>query len=223
MLFRLALTAGWLAALSATVPAAAQQGIYTCVDGKGRRITADRPIVECIDRTQKELSNSGLLKREVGPSMTAQERAAQEEKDKLAAEERARVAEDKRRDRALLLRYPNRAVHDQERAAALAQVDEVTKTANKRVGDLAEQRKTINAELEFYSRDPSKAPPMLKRRIEENDANMNAQKTFIAGQELNKKRVNQRFDEELVKLGTLWGMAGPASPATGAPRTVVKN
>ena len=126
--------------------AAAAQDIYTCVDGKGRRITADRPIAECIDRTQRELSRSGLVKRQLGPSLTAHEQAAQDEKDRQAAEIRAREAEDKRRDKALLQRYPTRAVHDQERVAALVQIDEVIKAASKRRGELADQRKVAQTE-----------------------------------------------------------------------------
>jgi len=196
---------------------AAAQNIYTCVDGKGRKITADRPIVECIDRTQQELNSSGTVKRQVGPSLTAQERAAQEEKDKAAAEARAREVEDKRRDRALLQRYPTRAVHDQERVIALGQIDEVIKASNRRTGELAEQRKAIQAEFEFYAKDPGKAPPALKRKLEENEASSAVQKKFVQDQEQEKKRVNQRFDEELVKLKQLWALReGAPTPAPTA-------
>jgi len=216
LLLRTALTVIWVWIAFAASHAAAQN-IYTCVDGKGRKITADRPIVECIDRTQQELNKSGTVRRQVGPSLTAQERAAQEEKDKAAAEALAREAEDRRRDRALLLRYPTRAVHDQERVIALAQVDEVIKASNKRTMELAEQRKAIQAEFEFYAKDPSKAPPALKRRLEENEASSVVQKKFVLDQEQEKKRVNQRFDEELVKLKQLWALReGPAVPAATA-------
>jgi hypothetical protein len=198
----------------------AAQNIYTCVDGKGRKITADRPIIECIDRTQQELSPSGLVRRQMGPSLTAQERAALEEKEKAAAEVRARETEEKRRDRALLQRYPRPAVHEQERATALAQIDEVIKAASKRTVELAEQRKSINSELEFYEKDPAKAPPALKRRAEENDSSALVQKKFIQDQEQEKRRVNQRFDEELVKLRQLWAIAGvPATAASGIAGT----
>ena len=60
----------------ATITAAQSAGIYTCVDAKGRKITSDRPIVDCIDREQVELNPSGTVRRKVGPSLTAQERAA---------------------------------------------------------------------------------------------------------------------------------------------------
>ena len=83
-------------------------GVYTCVDAKGRKLTADRPIADCIDREQKVLNPSGTVKAKVGPSLTAQERAEQEQKTKREAEEQAKAADEKRRNRALLSRYPNK-------------------------------------------------------------------------------------------------------------------
>ena len=204
---------------------AAAQNIYTCVDGKGRKITADRPIAECLDRPQQELTSSGYVKRQVNPALTGQERVAQEERDKLATEERARVAEDKRRDRALLLRYSSRTVHDQERGTALAQIDEVTKAAANRAAELTEQRRAMNSEFEFYAKDPGKAPFLLKRRLQENDASMLMQKKFIADQELEKKRVNLRFDQELLKLNQLWALTGgvPANAAVMPAKVTAGN
>lgn len=190
------------------------QSIYSCVDAKGRTLTADRPIVECLDRTQQELTGSGTVKRQLGPSLTAHERAMQEAKDKRAADLRAREAEEKRRDRALLLRYPSRSVHQQERATALAQIDEVIKAARKRTAELAEQRKGIQSEFEFYVKDPRKAPASLKRQLEESDGSLAVQSKFIGDQEQEKKRVNLRFDQELVKLQQLWTpVAGTAKAA----------
>ena len=208
---------------------AAAQSIYSCVDAKGRKLTSDRPIAECTDRTQRELSSQGTTKRIVGPTLTAQERAAQEAKEKAVEEERAAALEEKRRDRALLARYPNKAVHDNERALALEQVNEVIKASAKRTQELAEQRGAITMELEFYKKDPSKAPAALKRRVDENDASVAVQRQFLTEQALEKKRVNLRFDEELVKLKQLWAMAsgsvataGDSPPAPAAPNALKK-
>jgi hypothetical protein len=199
---------------------AAAQGIYTCVDSKGHKITSDRPIAECMDRTQREISPSGAVKRVIGPSLTSSERAVLEAKERQAAEVRAQQAEEKRRDRALALRYPNKETHDGERALALAQIDEVVKAAVKRMQELSEQRKSIDTELEFYKKDVNKAPTPLRRRLEENQSNVAAQKRFIADQEVERRRVNQRFDDELAKLRQLWvqlGTPGYAAPiAAGA-------
>ena len=195
---------------------AVAQGIYTCVDAKGRRITSDRPNIECLDRAQQEISSSGTVKRVLGPSLTAQERKVLEEKERLDAQERSRDAEEKRRNRALLLRYPNRAVHDKERSLALAQVHQVIASAFQRMHDLAAQRKPINLELEFYKNDLMLAPAALRRKVEENDGNMLVQRRFVDDQEVEKRRVNSRFDEELVKLTQLWTMTGVTQSAAPA-------
>ena len=223
------LTAGIVAvaalSLSSTVFA---QAIYSCVDGSGRKITADRPIAECRDRVQREINPSGTVKRVLEPALTADERAAREEKEKLAAELREREVEEKRRDRALLLRYPSRDTHDKERAEALGQIDEVINAASKRATELGEQRKAITVDLQFYKADPTRAPSSLKRRLEENDSNQAIQKRFIAEQDTEKKRVNLRFDEELGKLRRLWPLAGgvpskaASAPASTSPPAAAK-
>ena len=95
------------------------------------------------------------------------------------------------------------------------------KAATKRIGELAAQRKSIDTELEFYKGDPSKAPPYVRRQIEENDRSTVVQKRFIAEQEGEKKRVNSRFDEELDKLKQLWLLKAPAvatNPASSGKR-----
>lgn len=179
-------------------------GIYSCVDSKGRRLTSDRPIPECLDREQRQLGSSGVLKRVVPPSYTAEERAKIDAQKKNEEIQRARVAEEKRRDRALMVRYPNQAMHDKERADALGQIDEVVGAVNKRVTALGLQRKEIDTELEFYQGDLKKAPSWLQRKLEDNEQQVAVQKRFLADQAQEKQRINGRFDEELAKLRQLW-------------------
>ncbi len=186
---------------------AAAQSIFSCTDARGKKLTSDRPIPECLDREQSELNPSGTIKRNVGPSLTSAERERIEAQQKKDAEEKARVNEERRRNRALLMRYQDQAAHDRERAEALKQVDEVIATADKRLAELAKQNEGIKAELEFYKNDPTKAPPKLRRQIAEHDDSVRAQQRFIADQAQEKKRVNDRFDEELARLKPLWSGA----------------
>lgn len=194
-------TLGCDAAWAQTSPAAS---IYTCVDRNGRRLTADRPIPECLDREQRELSPSGITRRQIGPSLTEHERAAQEVQRRKEVEARNREIEERRRERVLTSRYPDKATHDVERFAALQLVDDVTATAEKRMAELKEQRKAMDVEMEFYKRDPAKAPMSLRRKIAENEDGIAEQMRFIAGQDQEKRRVNQRFDLELAQLRKLW-------------------
>ena len=187
------------------------EGIYTCVDSKGRRLTADRPIADCIDREQAEISPTGKVVRKIGPSLTADERLAEDEKARKLAEERNRQLDEKRRDRALVARYPDRMVHDKERAQALSTADDVIASAAKRSAELAVERRKLDTELEFFRSDLSKAPPHLRRQIQENEEQVAAQKRFIAGQEAEKQRIIARYDEELVRLKVLWAQREPPS------------
>jgi hypothetical protein len=201
---------------------ASAQAIFTCIDAKGRRLTADRPIAECADREQKELSPSGTVKRKIGPVLTAEERAVEDEKNRKAIEERNRQIEDKKRERALLTRYPDKAAHEKERAVALAAADDAIVLAKKNVDDLTRQRRKLDTELEFFKGDASKVPAQLKRQIEENEQHVEAQQRFIANQDNEKKRINARFDEELVKLKQLWAQRAAPAMAVGAASAPAK-
>jgi hypothetical protein len=58
--------------------------------------------------------------------------------------------------------------------------------------------------MEFYAKDPSKAPLYLRRQVDDNTQSTAVQQRFIADQEDEARRVNQRFDDELVRLRQLW-------------------
>ncbi len=217
------LVAGLLLAVLSTAglaqtPRSGAPEIYTCVDAKGRNLTSDRPIAECLDREQKMLNPSGTVKAKVGPNLTAQERSELEAKEKVELEERARLNEEKRRDRALLVRYPNKAVHDRERAVALAQIGVVRQAAVNRVDELQRQRAAVLDEMEFYKKDPNKAPASVRRQLEEVNASLAVQARFIAEQDAEVKRVTFRFEEELFRLKQLWALQA-GGPATSASKT----
>ena len=191
----------------------AQQGaIYTCTDAQGRRITADRPIADCVDREQRVLGNTGVELRRVSPTLTEQERSAIDARRRQDQAEQARVREERSRDRAMLLRYPNQASHDAARNEALSQVSDVNAVAQQRLSELKQRRTKLNTELEFYQNDPKKAPANLRRQLDDNTESQAEQQRFIKQQEEEKQRINQRFDAELQQLRKLWAELPPAAP-----------
>ena len=197
---------------------AAPAAIYTCTDARGRTLTADRPIAECIDREQRLLGPSGTTQRRIEPTYTAREQAEREERARQAAMVAARQTEERRRERALLARYPNAAAHERERAEALVQVDAVIQAAKKRLGELADERKKVDEELEFYKGDASKAPAGVRRKLEDNMQSVAVQNRFIGEQEEEKKRVNARFDEERFRLRQLWSPENGGLPVKASAR-----
>ena len=200
----------WAAGVAAQTQSPIIPGVYTCTDAKGRKLTADRPIPECTDREQKVLNPSGTVKAKVGPTLTPMEKAELEQREKREAEERNRTLDERRRDRALLTRYPNKEVHDGERREALAQISVVIQAAKNRLTELSRQRISIDEEMEFYKKDPSKAPAYVRRQLEENIQSQTVQKRFIDEQEAEIRRVNARFDDELTRLRQLWTLNTPA-------------
>jgi hypothetical protein len=226
--------AAWLVLAAGALPLAealaqnrplATGGIYTCVDDRGRRLTSDRPIAECIAKEQQILNRDGSLRAVHPPTLTAEERAEKEARERAAAEARAQLADAARRDRNLVARYPNEAAHQKAREAALDTVRVAQRSSEVRLRDLANERKPLLTELEFYA--GRQVPPKLKAALDANDAAVEATKQASVGREAEIGRINRFYDIELERLRKLWGGATPgtlgplpsppARPAASAP------
>lgn len=198
-----------LAAGPALSQAPAPTGIYTCIDDKGRRLTSDRPIAECTAREQRILNKDGSTRTVKPPTLTAEERAERDARERKAAAERMALHEATRRDKNLLARYPTEAAHQKAREAALDTVRLAVTATEKRLADLKAERKPLMDEAEFYQ--GKTLPAKLKAQIEANDAATEAQKQSTATQQAEIERVNRNFDVELSRLRRLWAGAPPGS------------
>lgn len=184
-------------------------GIYSCVDAQGRRLTSDRPIADCANREQRVLNRDGSVQRVLPPTLTAEERAEREAAQRKADLARAAQADAVRRDRNLVVRYPNQAVHNKAREAALDTVRLAMKATEQRVKALAAERKPLLDEAEFYA--GRQIPARLKQQLDANDAGVAAQRQSAANQEQELARINRLYDAELDRLRRLWAGALPGS------------
>lgn len=197
------------AALVAGAAGASAAQIYTCTDASGKKLTSDRPIVECNAREQRLLNTDGSVKRVMPPTLTTDERAEIESRERDAATERATRQDAIRRDRNLLARFPDEAAHRKARASALDDVRKALRLSEARLGLLAAERKPLVDEAEFYA---GKAQPLkLKMQLDANDASTEAQRTLVQNQELEVVRIDKLYDAELGRLKKLWGGALPGS------------
>lgn len=226
---------GWLLAAAVALPllrsapvlaqaAAPVNGIYTCVDERGRRLTSDRPIPECNAKEQRVLNRDGSLRTVRPPTLTAEERFEQEARDRQAAEQRTMQADAARRDRNLLQRYRSEAAHQKAREAALESVRTVQRLTRVRLADLARDRKPLLDEAEFYK--GRNLPARLRQQLDANDAAIAAQNDAVAAQDAEIERINRFYDIELERLRKLWAGAAPgslgalsAAPEAAAPAT----
>ena len=209
-----------LAALAAVTAGCAVQAaeptkvIFTCIDAQGRRLTSDRPIPECVAREQRVLNPDGSLREVRPPTPTAEEVSAREARERAAAEERKARAEAVRRDRNLISRFPDEASHQRAREAALGHVRDAMRASEKRLKDLATERKPLLDEAEFYK--GRALPPLLKSQLDANQVAADAQRASMVNQQAEMARVNRLYDAELARLRQLWAGAPPGSvPPTG--------
>jgi thiamine biosynthesis lipoprotein ApbE len=204
-----------LAPLAGAAQAPANAGfVFTCVANGGRTITADRPIAECMDREQRVLRRDGSLDRILAPPLTAEQRAAKEARERLAAEEKRAQTEAVRRDRNLLQRYPDRATHDKAREASLRAATDGVVLSERRLAELAAERKPIVQEAEFYTGKP--LPPKLRQQFNANDGATEAQRAALQNLKAEVARVNAVYDSELERLNKLWAGVPPGSVAAMA-------
>lgn len=206
----------WALPAWAQTPPSAGAGIYTCIDAQGRRLTSDRPIADCSSREQRVLNRDGSVRQVIPPTMTAEERAEREAADRRAEIARAAQADAVRRDRNLVSRFPDEAAHRKSREAALDTVRLAMKSTERRVRELAAERKPLLDEAEFYRGRPM--PARLKQQFDANDAGVDAQRQAAATQEAELVRINKLYDLELERLRRLWAGARPGSlpPVAGA-------
>ncbi|HUG22977.1 DUF4124 domain-containing protein [Piscinibacter sp.] len=186
--------------------------IYTCIDANGKRLTSDRPIAECLAREQRLLNPDGSLRRIVPPTPTPEERAEQEARERQAAALRVQQQDAIRRDRNLILRFPNEATHNNARAAALDDIHAAVQLSEKRIAVLAAERKPLLDESEFYP--DGKLPLKLRQQLDANDAASAAQRSLIQNQQAEIVRINMRYDAELARLRRLWSGAPAGSMGT---------
>ncbi|MDZ7859017.1 DUF4124 domain-containing protein [Sphaerotilus sp.] len=202
------------------LPAALAANIYTCVNAKGQRITSDRPIAECLDRAQELRNSDGSVRKVVPPSMTAEERAAHEDRlrREMAAEAMRRDAI--RLDRNLLGRYPDEARHQRARRAALEPLNTALSATERRLAELEHERRRLQDEAEFYKgRD---LPRELKIKFGNNQAALQAQQDAAQNHQAEINRINATYDQELARLKRLWAGAAPGSVSLPASASAAR-
>ena len=156
-------------------------------------------------------------------SLTADERADKEARDRDAAAAFAAQQDAVRRDRNLLARFPDEAAHRKARNAALDGMRGAVKASEARLELLAKARKPLMDESEFYN--AKTMPATLRTQIEGNEASAEAQRSLIQNQQLEVTRINRLYDAELERLKKLWrgapaGSLGPlpVGDAGSAPK-----
>jgi hypothetical protein len=134
---------------------------------------------------------------------------------RLKAQESAVRDEAVRRDRMLLIRFPDQKSHDAARQRALMPVVRLIDSAHTRLAKLEAESDTLITKRAALGFKP--VPEDLKAQIGINEGAMEAQRNILRKEEAERDRINQQFEAERLRLERLWGGAAPGSEAQPAP------
>lgn len=220
----LALPVALLLGLAADAGWAQASRIYTCKDASGKTITSDRPLPECQDREQRILGKDGTTIQKIDAPLTPEQKAARA--DELA---KKKIEDDKKReqlrkDKALINTYQTVDDLESKRQRALAQVEREARESEKRLVILQKQAEDNRADAEFYKK--KSMPADLKRRLDENEAALRAEKLLLSSKRDEVTQVNLKFDEDKRRYIELTGAVvttpTPAPAPAPAPASAKK-
>lgn len=201
-------------ALTLGLTCTAQAQIYMCKDANGRTLTSDRPIPECANRAVKELSKDGVVKREIPPPLTPEQiRQKKEAEDKKKAEEAA-IAEQKRRDAAIMGAYQNEAQIEAERQRSVSQLRNNINIAITTQNNAEQRRKALQTEADGLVKSGKPVPPPLKTRIDDSQRTINQESKNIAGMEDDMLKIKAKYDDLIKRFRAINGE--PAAPDASA-------
>ena len=197
-------------AAAAAVQAQVKAQVYTCTTATGRKITADRPIPECMDREQRELQTSTGRVNILKPKQTEAERWAEREAQKQLEREKESTVQQQRRDQQLLARYPDEAALEEKRSYMLEEVKKRWAPTLEEQAEINVRRKEISAAADARRKagktadfSTAKEAAQLERRTFQLQPMMDKAQADI-------DRVNQDMDTDLARLRYLRGQAQTA-------------
>lgn len=188
--------------------AACAQSVYTCKDRNGHVISSDRPIPECADRSMRETTPGGMLKREIAAPLTPEQQAQKEQDDRnrKLVEEAAR--ERRRRDMALLAAYSDEGQIEAARKRSLVDTQDSIKASKVRLDGLNKEKQTLVAEVKTYQ--GKTVPPLVQRRVEDNQLAIDDETAAMKLRENDVGRINQRYDDDLKRFRELMAAMKPS-------------
>jgi hypothetical protein len=183
--------------LSLLHSACAHAGVfYMCKDAAGRTLTSDRPIPECADRTIREYGSNGVLKREIVPPLTAEQKREKAAEAQRRKAELAAVEEQKRSDRALLARYRSEDDIAQARQREGAPLIEQLGQQKDELAVAEKEWQAIRTAVDTQ-REKGNVPQMMQTKHVQALENVRVRKNAVRDSEAILARINAKYDAVL--------------------------
>jgi len=212
-----------IALLAATVPVLAagpasdKQRIKKCQDTSGKWHYGDTAAEQCARSKVIELDQRGVKRKEIAAPLTEAElkarestRAAEEEKKRLAAEQKAR-------DEALLASYTHEddIVHISKRKTA--EMDAQIRSAEESLKSLHKSLERVQAQAAEEQRAGKKISPQTEKSLANNQALITRQEANIQKMKDEKQKMGLQYQQDLERFRELKRRAPAPAAATTSP------
>jgi hypothetical protein len=172
---------------------ASKGGVFCCTDN-GHQVCGDTLPPQCFNKSYRELSPQGTVRRLVEAPLTPEQLARREAEEKARRAEQARLRAEQRRNQSLLETYASVADIDARRDRAVDAVQQELKQAEARYSQLMVKRQELQREAEFYQKRPM--PPTLASSLRESDSELGAQVAVIESKRKDIEAIRTRFEQD---------------------------
>lgn len=189
-------------------PSSQSTGLMCCTDASGRRACGNPLPSQCAGRAYKIYNQQGMVVREVGPPLTAEEKAAKAEAELQEKAAEAAAKEQKRKDIALQETYTS--VQDIDRMQVRAEADAKTAIANAelKIVEARKRRKKFESEAEFYQN--RALPPAISKGLRDEDVEIKSQTELIDAKKRDLEQIRAKYDEDRRRYTELTRRSGPS-------------
>ena len=212
-----AVVTAFIAFAVAAVDARAAGRIVCWKDASGKVVgCGDRVPPEYYDSATKELDKRGITRRTTETAEEAERRRAEElALARKKAEEKRRIADELRRDRALLATYTSEREIDDRRDRELEQVEAQIKQLDVALKNVVERRADTEVRIEAAKKNENLAEtlPALQRDLESNWEEQRRLEQRIANREKDMQDIRSRFEAQKQRYRALTGMGPATTPA----------
>lgn len=199
--------------LATSVQAAGE--FYCCQDpSSGRRVCGDTLPEQCRGRAYRMLDSGGNIIKEVGPPLTAEQKAEQAAENRRKKKQEEADRELRRRDQALLDTYTTPEDIDLAQKKAEADVNFAILAAIARIDAAQSKRKKFADEAEFYKK--KAMPPDLERELKAIDHEIRLQQELLDLKKKDFETIKAKYDADRKRYFELTrrppAAAGSATP-----------
>ena len=204
---RIAVTFLVAGALSFAMAPGAREALYKWTDERGVTHYSDKMPADAVNRASVELNRDGttVRKREQVKPVAQRVPKDETEEQRIRQAERDRVLAS-RRDRALMESYTNENEIELAKTRAVATIDGQIESAQGFIAQMQKRRDELDAKKSTFA--PRPVPGEIVREIENIDAEVARQNTFIMAKRKEAATVAARYDSDKARFRELRSETG---------------